>query len=218
MKVINKFIINFYNKLPLNGKKIIEKFLKKYTGGEYCSKLLRECYYYTYGNKIGIGTYGVFYQDKYKYVNFGNYCSIANGFEYFPRNHPKDYASMHPFFYNKSLGFVKESPIEFSFLDVGNDVWIGKNVLITSKCDYIGNGAIIGAGSVVTKSVEPYSIVAGNPARVIGKRFDDETCQLLESSKWFELNINELKDYLKYIDNPKLFSEKIIEEKTKNSN
>lgn len=52
---------------------------------------------------------------------------------------------------------------------VGHDVWIGRNSVILPKCKKIGNGAIIGAGSVVTHNVEPYSIVAGNPAREIRK-------------------------------------------------
>lgn len=57
---------------------------------------------------------------------------------------------------------------------------------ITCGCHKIGRGAIIGAGSIVTKDVAPYTIVAGNPAKVIRKRFDEERIQQLELSKWWE--------------------------------
>lgn len=211
---MKKFIIQIYKYLPLKFKKIIENLIKKVEGGEFWSVSLRKIYKDNYGMIIGNGTYGVFKQEKYKYIQFGNYCSIAKGLEYFPRNHPKEFSTMHPIFYNSDMGFVKESPIEYSKLYVGHDVWIGANVIITSKCNKIGNGAIIGAGSVVTKDVEPYTIVAGNPAKIIGKRFDDqEVIELLEKSKWYEMSLDELKKYSEYIENPKKFAEKIIEEK-----
>ncbi len=208
---MKKIIVLLYPHLSNRLKILAEKFLKKFDGGEYWSDSLRKIYKKNYDISIGTGTYGVFKQGKYKYINFGNYCSIANGLEYFPRNHPKNFATTHPVFYNDNLGLVKNSPIEFSKLIIENDVWIGKNVMITSKCDYIGNGAIIGAGSVVTKNVEPYTIVAGNPAKVIGMRFDEKIIDLLEKSKWYELSINELKKYIRYVDNPEKFANKIIE-------
>ena len=59
---------------------------------------------------------------------------------------------------------------EISPLSIGNDVWIGDNVMITAGCNRIGEGSIIAAGSVVTKDVEPYSVVGGNPAKIIRYR------------------------------------------------
>ena len=67
---------------------------------------------------------------------------------------------------------------------IGNDVWIGENVIIMSGIN-IGNGSIIAAGSVVTKDVEPYSIGGGVPAKLIRKRFNDNTIKELESIKWW---------------------------------
>ena len=71
---------------------------------------------------------------------------------------------------------------------IGNDVWIGRDVSIFPGV-HIGDGAIIGACSVVTKDVEPYTVVGGNPAKVIKKRFDKKTIDLLLKMKWWDWNI-----------------------------
>ena len=68
---------------------------------------------------------------------------------------------------------------------IGNDVWIGARAVILGGVT-IGDGAVIGGGAVVTKDVEPYTIVAGNPARVIRKRFTDEQIDFLLNFKWWE--------------------------------
>lgn len=74
---------------------------------------------------------------------------------------------------------------------IGNDVWIGQNAVILPGV-HIGDGAIIGANSVVGKNVEPYTIVVGNPAKVLRKRFDDELIGLLQSFKWWDKSIDEI--------------------------
>lgn len=66
------------------------------------------------------------------------------------------------------------------------------------KCKCIGNGAIIGAGSVVTHNVEPYSIVAGNPAKEIRKRFTNKQIEMLEKSGWYNYSPEELKNAFQY--------------------
>jgi virginiamycin A acetyltransferase len=71
---------------------------------------------------------------------------------------------------------------------IGNDVWIGQDATILPGVN-IGDGVIIGTKSVVAKNIEPYSIVVGNPARVIRKRFDDELIALLQAFKWWDLPI-----------------------------
>ncbi len=70
----------------------------------------------------------------------------------------------------KSRILKKEQPITYHPLKIGDDCWIAANVTILPSVGSIGDGAIIGAGSVVTKPVEPYSIIAGNPAKKIGER------------------------------------------------
>lgn len=77
-------------------------------------------------------------------------------------------------------------------IHIQEDVWIGSNSVILSGVT-IGRGSIIGAGSIVTKNVPKYSIVAGNPARVIKSRFSDKTIKKLEDSRWWELSEIDLK-------------------------
>lgn len=74
---------------------------------------------------------------------------------------------------------------------IGNDVWIGDNAVIKAGCE-IGNGAIIGAGSVVTKNVNPYEIYVGNPAKFLRMRFEMKIVEKLLLSQWWLKNLEEL--------------------------
>jgi carbonic anhydrase/acetyltransferase-like protein (isoleucine patch superfamily) len=76
---------------------------------------------------------------------------------------------------------------------IGNDVYIGVGAIVLSGVS-IGDGAVVGAGAVVTKSVEPYAIVAGNPARLVRYRFDDETRARLLALRWWDLADDEIRD------------------------
>ena len=119
-------------------------------------------------------------------------------------------ATMSPYFYNPSFGLDVQDVKRFS-LSVGHDVWIGCGVIITCGCHSIGNGAVIGAGSVVTKDVAPYSVVAGVPAKKIRMRFDEATINILEKSKWWALDPHELYNFYEYINIPFTWAERIIE-------
>ena len=81
---------------------------------------------------------------------------------------------------------------------IGNDVWIGRDVTILSGVK-IGNGSVIGTGSVVAKDVEPYSIVVGNPGKCVKKRFSEEQIEILENTKWWDLDIDIIKENSKII-------------------
>ena len=74
---------------------------------------------------------------------------------------------------------------------VGNDVWIGQNATILPGV-HIGDGAVIGANSTIGKDIPPYTIVVGNPANVLRKRFDDEMIELLLKFKWWDKSIEEI--------------------------
>ena len=87
---------------------------------------------------------------------------------------------------------------------IGNDVWIGQNVLIKPGVT-IGNGAVVGMGSVVTEDVSPYTIVAGNPARVIRPRFSPELAERLLASRWWELEPAQLKQVAHLMNRPEEF-------------
>lgn len=144
----------------------------------------------------------------------GKFCSISYGVTIGPPEHEKDFLTTHPFIYDSSYKIFQDEEVlpnmKFDkLLEIGNDVWIGCNVTILRGIK-IGNGAIIGANSLVNKDVPPYAIVAGCPARIINYRFDREIRDLLKIIKWwdwdyqtikrnnklFKIKGNDLKDYL----------------------
>lgn len=143
------------------------------------------------GYEIGEYTYGVpkivFPQGKLK---IGRFCSIAWDVTIFlGGNHRTDWIASYPF-PTSADRFPNARGIE-DFLEtrgdvtIGNDVWIGINVIVLSGVT-IGDGAVIGAGTVVTSDVEPYTIVSGNPTRVIRKRFPDDVIEKLLEIKWWD--------------------------------
>ena len=202
-----------YKRLPGRIEKVIDRIIKRREGGEYFSTTLRKLYKNVFDLQVGIGSYGCF-----DYLQFppgtiiGNYCSVAPRVYFLYSNHPMTGASTHPIFYNHVLGYVSQDRIERVKLTVGNDVWIGASTTITRGCTHIGNGAVIGAGSVVTHDVPAYTVVAGNPARVIRYRFDAATQKLLDESGWFNLSPKQLAKFIDIQDNPVDFAEAIIEE------
>ena len=126
----------------------------------------------------------------------GKFCQIAAGVEFVMNgaNHQMNAVSTFPFYtlegWNATTPQKSDLPLKGDTV-IGNDVWIGQNATILPGVR-IGDGAIIGANSVVGKNVEPYTIVAGNPIRVIRKRFDDELIELLERFKWWDKSIDEI--------------------------
>lgn len=125
----------------------------------------------------------------------GNYCSIGTGLIVRRRNHPTERPIMHPFFYNSRLGLLEKDTIpndQDNPLKIGHDVWIADRVTILPGCKIIGNGAVIAAGSVVSRDVPPYAIVGGVPARLIKMRFDADQIAKTEASRWWERPIADL--------------------------
>ena len=135
----------------------------------------------------------------------GKFCQIAAGVEFVMNgaNHQMNAVSTFPFFtlegWNASAPQKSDMPLKGDTV-IGNDVWIGQNVTIMPGV-HIGDGAIIGANSLVSKDVEPYTIVAGNPIRVIRKRFDDELIDLLERFKWWDKSIEEINNLIPLLTN-----------------
>ena len=123
------------------------------------------------------------------FTSISSYCEIGAG------GHPTNWVSTSPVFYNvRSIlrtNFAKNELDAFKQTEIGNDVWIGTHCMIKSGVK-IADGAIIGMGSVVTKDVGPYEIWAGNPAKLIRKRFDDETISALLETKWWDCCDDEL--------------------------
>lgn len=134
-----------------------------------------------------------FYGDK---LIIGKFCQIAAGVEFIMNgaNHQMNAASTYPFYIME--GWEQEAPSMADLASrgdtvVGNDVWIGQNATILPGV-HIGDGAVIGANSVVGSDVEPYTIVAGNPARPVRKRLDDEMISILLKLRWWDRSIEEI--------------------------
>ena len=126
----------------------------------------------------------------------GKFCQIAAGVEFVMNgaNHQMNAVSTFPFYtfegWDMEPPVLSDLPLKGDTV-IGNDVWIGQNAVILPGV-HIGDGAIIGANSVVGSNVAPYTIVAGNPAKVLRKRFDDELIALLAEFKWWDKNIEEI--------------------------
>lgn len=132
------------------------------------------------------------YPEFNDHLIMGKFCQIASGVKFImgPANHRLGSITTYPF--NVFGGVWQEqTPNHLSQLPykgdtvLGNDVWIGKESIIMPGVK-IGDGAIIAAYSVVTKDVEAYSVVGGNPAKFIKRRFDEEMIHLLFQLKWWD--------------------------------
>lgn len=139
--------------------------------------------------KFGRGTYGgltVRSWGEGAMLNVGNYTSIADGVKIFlGGEHRSDWVTTFPFSVLwDSARHLSGHPKTKGDVSIGNDVWIGSEALISSGV-YIGDGAVVGARAVVTHDVAPYSIVAGNPARLVRFRFDEEIIERLLALKWW---------------------------------
>ena len=134
-----------------------------------------------------------FYGDR---LIIGKFCQIASGVEFIMNgaNHQMDCVSTFPFYifekWNENVPAIDKMPLKGDTI-IGNDVWIGQNATILPGTR-MGDGVIVGAESVVGGDVEPYTIVAGNPARLIRKRFDDELIAMLLKLKWWDLPVGEI--------------------------
>ena len=126
----------------------------------------------------------------------GKFCQIAAGVEFVMNdaNHQMNTVTTFPFYtlegWDMNVPDQSEMPFKGDTI-IGNDVWIGQNAVILPGV-HIGDGAIIGANSIVGSDVDPYTIVVGNPAKPLRKRFDDELIELLLHFKWWDKSINEI--------------------------
>ena len=141
-----------------------------------------------YGSRIGKYSYfgkGCYIAD----TEIGNFTSISTDCYIGGASHPTDWVSTSPVFHNREnilkKNFARHDFQAFTKTTIGSDVWIGNRAMIRAGVT-IGDGAVIGMGAVVTKDVGPYEIWAGVPARLIKKRFDEETIARLLRSRWWD--------------------------------
>lgn len=129
----------------------------------------------------------------------GSFCSIGSGATFIMagnQGHRSDWISTFPFFWMSDVQAFAGAENGYKPAGdtvIGNDVWIGSEAIIMSGVT-IGDGAVIGARALVTKDVEPYAIVGGNPAKIIRKRFEDSDIVRLLELRWWDWSDEELRD------------------------
>ncbi len=168
-------------------------------------------------NEVTVGDYS--YCAGYNQIDYtaiGKFCSIASFVRINPGNHPSySRPAQHHFTYRSSeYGFGEDDEAFFNwrrskYVVIGNDVWIGHNASIMPGVR-IGNGAVVGTGAIVTKDVEPYAIVVGNPARTIKMRFSYDIIEKLEKCAWWDWDHDTLKERLGDFRNFEEFARKYL--------
>lgn len=169
------------------------------------------------GCLVGRGTYGY---DTLRTDNLlgwcvsriGRYCSI-NGTARIQMNHPMGFVTTYAMLYDlivvpneKICAAASKVRLESERSEIGNDVWIGASVNLI-KGIKIGDGAIIGAGAVVTHDVEPYAVVGGVPARVIRYRYPREMIDAFLRIKWWDWPIEKIAENIEFFYHPERFCE-----------
>lgn len=141
-------------------------------------------------------------------ADVGAFCSIAENVSVGGSSHPMHFVSTSPVFLSHSNAlkqkFAAHDHYSLPRTRIGNDVWIGYGARVRSGVT-VGTGAVIGMGAVVTKDVAPYTVVAGNPAREISKRFPDAISAGLLQSAWWELSDDELREVAHLFNDPQAF-------------
>lgn len=151
--------------------------------------------------RMGDYSYCAGYNQIYA-ADIGKFCSIATFVRINPGNHPcYDRVAQHHFTYRRSLfGFGEDDAAFFQgrlekTVTLGHDVWLGHNVTVMPGVT-IGNGAVVGSDAVVTRDVEPYTVVAGVPARKIRMRFSDKIIRGIESTHWWDWDHDTIRERL----------------------
>lgn len=153
------------------------------------------------GRYVALGCFSFMSRSK-----TGNYCTFGNRVSIGGSNHSHNLVSSHEIAFRNTKAIYGETIFEddsftqnqednqFYHVEIGHDVWIGDNVVILPGRK-IGTGAVIGAGTVVTSNIPPYSIVVGNPGRIVKYRFPKDVISSLLSSGWWDKTISDLKSY-----------------------
>ncbi len=196
-------------------RKLLKSILKKEN-----KKIKQLCERYPQ-YQIGKHTYGhpkILSWGEGTQIKIGAYCSFAGGIKIFlGGEHRTDWVTTYPFTELwESAKSIKGHPGTKGDVVIGNDVWVGEDATIMSGV-MIGDGAVIGSCAVVTKDVPPYGIVAGNPAKLVKKRFDDETIDRLLEIRWWDWDEEAIEKYLPLLlsNDIALFLDKATEVKGK---
>jgi acetyltransferase-like isoleucine patch superfamily enzyme len=193
--MLSRLLYKLYGSRRRRLRNFVLDLVTKLEGGEMLSPTLRRIFLEYHDVEIGMYSYGSCFVPMCfgAHTKIGRYCSFAGGVYRFNANHPLDRISTHAIFYNPKVGYAKkEADIKRRGMTIGNDVWVSQNVILLPSVKRIGDGAVIGAGAVVTKDVPDFAIVVGNPAKVIKYRFSKEIQLKIKASKWWDKDIRDL--------------------------
>lgn len=225
MNILKKIIKKLYSRFALLGCDVGDKceirlfaFIKntKLEGANVINKSS-----YVVNSEIGYASY-IGKNSILMFTKIGRYCSIASDFSIIQGIHPtRKWVSTHPSFFSKTklipISYTNENKfneLKFTsnenkyYVEIGNDVWVASKVTVLPGV-VIGDGAIVAAGSIVTKDVPPYAIVAGVPAKVIGYRFSEDEIQWLQKLEWWNKDTKWINYYARYFENIKLLKDKL---------
>ena len=200
--VWSRVLVRLYGTGSL-GRFLVRRAINRLEGGEIRSDTLREVFRRYHGVTVGAYTHGgCFVPHAFgRGTTIGRYTSIARTAFAATLDHPTDFKGMHGFFFNSNLGYT-DHVRDYSPLEIGSDVWLGHNAVISAGVHRIGDGAVVGAGAVVFKDVPPYAVVVGNPGRVVRYRFSPETIRSLLEERWWDKDIEELRPEIGAFDHP----------------
>jgi len=195
MSILSKLLYRLYAIRRRDLRNFILRAVARLEGGEMVSSTLRSIFLDYHQIEIGLYSYGGCFDPRrvMAHTRIGRYCSFAEGVWILNRNHPIKFKSTHPYFFNTTLGYVEQERIPMRPTVIGNDVWIGQNAIILASVSNIGDGAVIGAGTIVTKNVPDFAVVVGNPDKIVKYRFSEQTIRKLKQERWWDKDIDDLR-------------------------
>ncbi|MDF3886548.1 CatB-related O-acetyltransferase [Cupriavidus basilensis] len=158
---------------------------------------------------VGLGTYGkpkLMLWSEGERIEIGNFCSIADDVTIFGGGeHRMDWVSTYPMriAFGEAGAGTDGHPANKGPTRIGHDVWLGYRAIVLSGVS-IGSGSVVGAGAVVANNVPPYSVVAGNPARIIRRRFTEVQIEALLAIEWWNWPIDKILKQISLLSSPEV--------------
>lgn len=174
-------------------RRILVRLITRLEGGEAYTVTLRKIWAETFDVHIGDYSSGVFDLNRFRPgTTVGRYCSISGTARTETANHPMNTLSTSGFFFNPATSFAEADFVPRVRLKIGNDVFLGHNVHVIVPTEEIGDGAVIGSGSVVAGNVPPFAVMVGYPATAVRYRFSAETIAEIMKAPWWEKDLDDL--------------------------
>lgn len=189
-----------------------------YYSGYYHEKEFEDhCVRYLLGDSTTVNYKETFGRDfEFDKLIIGKFCSIGSGAVFIMagnQGHNPGWISTYPFFGREEFSNSRSGFSRSGDTTVGDDVWIGSEAMIMPGVN-IGTGAVIGSRAIVTKDVPPYSVVGGNPARIIKMRFSPEEIEMLQRIRWWDWSPEKINKKMEFICSGKIkeFYDDFLEE------